>query len=137
MYTAQNTKLRTILRRIMPSYTCVLPVVLNQIMPLLRSAVANNSASCTSKTNQRQLAGLSQMDCMESRQCPPNAPSKNANGEERCSTVRCLDYYIIFVTISSSASISSRLSCWLIHLSTFFLLLSCISPARRSSSRMK
>lgn len=34
-------------------------------------------------------------------------------------------------------SISSRLSCWLIQRRTFFLLLSCISPASNSSSSMK
>jgi hypothetical protein len=33
-------------------------------------------------------------------------------------------------------SVSSRESCWDMHRKTFFLLLSCISPARRSSSRM-
>lgn len=38
---------------------------------------------------------------------------------------------------ASLTSMSSRLSCWPIHLNTFFLLLSCISPASRSSSRMK
>lgn len=34
-------------------------------------------------------------------------------------------------------SISSKLSCWLIHRRTFFLLVSCISPAINNSSRMK
>lgn len=37
----------------------------------------------------------------------------------------------------SLTSISSRLSCCPMHRSTFFLLLSCISPASSSSSRMK
>ena len=34
-------------------------------------------------------------------------------------------------------SISSKLSCWLMYRNTFFLLLSCISPAIKSSSKMK
>jgi hypothetical protein len=38
---------------------------------------------------------------------------------------------------TSLTSISSRLSCCPMHRNTFFLLLSCISPASRSSSRMK
>jgi len=38
---------------------------------------------------------------------------------------------------ASLTSISSRLSCCPIQRSTFFLLLSCISPANSSSSRMK
>ncbi|KAG5292386.1 hypothetical protein I7I48_04463 [Histoplasma ohiense] len=45
--------------------------------------------------------------------------------------------YIIFVTISCSTSISSKLSCCEIQRRTFFLLLSCISPANSNSSRMK
>jgi hypothetical protein len=38
---------------------------------------------------------------------------------------------------SSLTSMSSRLSCWPMQRSTFFLLDSCISPASSSSSRMK
>lgn len=40
-------------------------------------------------------------------------------------------------SIVGLTSMSSKLSCWLMQRSTFFLLLSCISPASNSSSRMK
>jgi hypothetical protein len=40
-------------------------------------------------------------------------------------------------TTAALTSMSSSPSCWLMHRSTFFLLLSCISPANSSSSRMK
>jgi hypothetical protein len=38
---------------------------------------------------------------------------------------------------SALTSMPSKLSCWLILLRMFFLLLSCNSPASNSSSRMK
>jgi len=57
----------------------------------------------------------------------------------RCaSAMECVDVTVAGEALQSSlTSMSSRLSCWPMHLSTFFLLLSCISPANSSSSRMK